>query len=969
LQNTEIGLAVMGKRILRIRPDGTQEAPEEMLWRVSNFVARAEEYYDQTKGNSERFARQIYEIQDNQDFFFNSPTYTGAGTELGQLSACFVCPIDDSLTTPQGTGIYDTLRDQALIHQTGGGTGFDFSRIRPKGASVRRSQGVASGPISFMKVYNASTDGIKQGGCFPGNTLVATANGPVPIKDLKKGTLVYAWDGKFVLTPCTDSWVTKRNTEVWKVTTDKGLTILATPDHPFMVRWSGPGSKKEYVKLRDLKPDMPLMPLTRYIKDSEWWISLHDGHDTRMPEHIWMALELGITGEHIHHKDGKHLNNRPDNLIGTSHSEHASYHGKLRYEEGNHPFLHLTEAQRTKGVDGWKEWYHGLSDAERDAYWQKVSAAKSEWNKRRMADGTHNFVTNHPWKDEGTKLKAKMSRIAASIWKVLGKGLPVTESDWEKSAKDAGLYNAQRFTMKAILDVFGSWNNAMAYVDTRNHRVVSVEFSHLEDVYNVEVPGPHNYVVCDEEMRGVVVSNTRRGANMGIIRIDHPDVLEFIHCKDDTTQITNFNISIAVTDAFMAALEVGDDYELVHQGISYGSVSAQFVWDQMLQSAWKTGEPGIVFIDRINRRNPNNGAEVIEATNPCGEQPLPPYASCNLGSINLGNFVVDPYSHQARVDWDRLSKVVRIATHALDNIIDMNSYPIPQLREKALRDRRIGLGVMGWAEMLVALTVPYDCVQATATAFDVRSFIKYHSLQESKSLAVSRGVYPDWVSSQWATACVPTRNATLMTVAPTGTISLFASKPNQPCSGGIEPKFAVAMTRNQAGMTMLDVDGQFRALAERHNFWSEELEAHLMEHGHLKTDLVPYWVTRLFPMANDIAPEWHVKMQAAWQGDDREDIEQTICAAVSKTINFANSATIEDVSTAYRLAWETGCKGVTVYRDGSRWGQVLTAGKKTDEPKEVSLLSVAQEMIETSCAHGSCEIPVAFTESEVICST
>lgn len=589
MELTHISKTVLEKRYLRLKQDGSKENPHEMLLRVASTIAAEDRKWNRSDEQIQALQQEFYDLMDRQDFMPNSPTFTGAGTPIGQLSACFVLPVGDSL--PE---IYETMKQAALIHQTGGGTGFAFSRLRPAGDVVRSSQGVASGPVSFLKVYNASTEAVKQGG-------------------------------------------------------------------------------------------------------------------------------------------------------------------------------------------------------------------------------------------------------------------------------------------------------------------------------------------------------TRRGANMGILRVDHPDIMEFIACKEDLTQITNFNISIGITDAFMAALEAGTEYDLLNprSGEPVGQLSAKDVWERLVLCAWTTGEPGIVFIDRMNRRNPNNHAEVIEATNPCGEQPLPPYGSCNLGSINLANFVLEPYTAGARVDWDRLAHVTHQTTHFLDNVIDANKYPLEQLAEKARRDRRIGLGVMGWAEMLVQLGLAYDSEEGCNKASEVMTFIKKESAVMSGRLAEERGVYPEWEGSMWAQAGLKVRNATLTTVAPTGTISIIAARPEMPVSGGCEPKFAIVFTRNQAGSIMLDVDGQFETVAKAEGWYSEELMQEVAAKGSCRgVDGVPEKWQNVFVVANEIEPYWHVRMQAAFQGGDETDVlTQPLDAACSKTINFANQATLEDVREAYDLAWKLGLKGITVYRDGSRWGQVLTVGK-TEEKKE-----------------------------------
>lgn len=335
-----------------------------------------------------------------------------------------------------------------------------------------------------------------------------------------------------------------------------------------------------------------------------------------------------------------------------------------------------------------------------------------------------------------------------------------------------------------------------------------------------------------------------------------------------------------------------------------------------------------------------------------GEQPLPPYSSCNLGSINLANFVSNPYTEYASVDWERLRRVSKIATQFLDQVIDVNKYPIEKIEEKSKKDRRIGLGVMGWAEMLVQLMIPYDSEEARLMAAHVMEDIKLSSSITSHELAKKRGAYPEWKGSMWHHESPQQlmRNATLTTVAPTGTISMLAAKPSMPCSGGIEPKFALAFVRNQAGLTYLDIDGQFENIAKLEGWYSDNLMKRIAENGSCKgLDEVPQKWRNIFVTANEISPEAHVLMQAAFQNGcsnkRRKCFGTPIDAAVSKTINFSNTATIDDVENSYILAWKSGLKGITVYRDGSRQGQVLTAGsEQKNEIKDKDNASVQNEL-------------------------
>jgi ribonucleoside-diphosphate reductase alpha chain len=582
-------ITVLEKRYL-IKDDGGKpvESPEDLFWRVARTIAEADRRYGVPVATVEEVAQAFYGLMAQRLFVPNSPTLMNAGRPLGQLSACFVLPVDDALSNGK-SGIYDTLRAMALVHQSGGGTGFSFSRLRPKNDIVRSTMGVASGPVSFMSLFDASTDVVKQGG-------------------------------------------------------------------------------------------------------------------------------------------------------------------------------------------------------------------------------------------------------------------------------------------------------------------------------------------------------TRRGANMGILRVDHPDIMEFVTCKDDTSKITNFNISVAVTDAFMAAVEADAMYDLHHPktGKVVGQLNAREVWNRIIHGAWKTGEPGVFFIDKANYYNPVPHLGSYEATNPCGEQPLLPYDVCNLGSINLGAFVKD-----GEIDWDHLRQVVHLSTHFLENVIDANQYPLPEITELAQRIRRIGLGVMGLADLFVKLGVAYDSDEGVALGRRIQQFVDEEAKVESERLARERGVFPEWERSIWGPDQTAARgprgervrpirrlrNCNVTTVAPTGTISIIAG-----CSSGIEPLFAVAFMRNQAGVLMPDVNEDFVAIARREGWYSEDLMRRIAEAGHIAFPEVPEQWQRVFVTANHIKPEWHIRMQAAFQ--EFND------SAISKTCNFAQDASEEYVEEIYRLAYRLNCKGVTVYRDGSRDMQVLSTGTTARKVQE-----------------------------------
>ena len=603
---SENARVVLGLRYLKKNEKGEPvEEPETMFWRVARVIAEEDRRHGATDAAIDEVARQFYDLMSTGTFEPNSPTLMNAGRPLGQLSACFVLPVDDALSNGE-CGIYDTLKSMALVHQSGGGTGFSFSRLRTEGDTVRSTMGVASGPVSFMRLYDSSTEVVKQGG-------------------------------------------------------------------------------------------------------------------------------------------------------------------------------------------------------------------------------------------------------------------------------------------------------------------------------------------------------TRRGANMGILRVDHPDIRAFITCKNDTSQITNFNISVAITDAFMQAVANDEDYDLVspRTGDVVGRENASEIFDMIVQGAWKTGEPGVFFIDRANEFNPVPALGRYEATNPCGEQPLLPYDVCNLGSLNLGLFVRRGFSWGEdpgrAIDWDALRRVVHLCVHFLDNVIDANRYPLPQITELAENIRRIGLGVMGWADMLVRLGIPYDSDAAVKLAETVMHFIDEEAKVASEKLAERRGVFGAWPESIWGPdeSCArrpdgsrvrpkrALRNCNLDTVAPTGTISIFAG-----CSGGIEPLFAVAFMRNQAGVLMPDVNEDFVRIAREGGWYSEELMERVAESGHIHHEEVPEDVQRVFVTSHDITPQWHVRMQAAFQ--------KYTDAAISKTTNFPHEATPEDVREIYELAFELECKGVTVYRDGSRPMQVLSTGKTEKKPETTS--DIEQEL-------------------------
>lgn len=543
------------------------ETPEELIWRVAKAVAKPEKKYGATSREVEIVSERFAELMSNLEFLPNSPTLMNAGTPIGQLSACFVVPIEDSIES-----IFSAVKNMAAIHQSGGGTGFSFSKLRPRGDCVKSTGGVASGPVSFMRVFDISTEVIKQGG-------------------------------------------------------------------------------------------------------------------------------------------------------------------------------------------------------------------------------------------------------------------------------------------------------------------------------------------------------RRRGANMGVLRVDHPDILEFISAKKDLKSLRNFNISVAVTEKYMKAVLADKKYSLINPrtGKKTGELSARKVFDLIAQNAWETGEPGLLFIDEINKHNPTPTLGVIESTNPCGEQPLLPYESCNLGSINLTKMLSGK-----EINWVKLKAAVHDAVRFLDNVIDATRFPLPEIEEKTKANRKIGLGVMGFAEMLIMMEIPYNSEKALRTAEKIMSFITAEARKKSAELGRERGSFPNFKKSVWAKKYRYMRNATITTIAPTGTLSIIAGT-----SSGIEPLFAIAYVRNVLNSSKLpEINKLFIETAKEKGFYSQKLMEEVALKGSLMgVSSVPEKIRKLFLTAHEITPEWHVRMQAAFQ--------KYTDNAVSKTINLPSDATIEDVKSAFLLAHKLKCKGITVYRYNSRDEQVLNLGSVT----------------------------------------
>ncbi|MDZ4246219.1 MAG: vitamin B12-dependent ribonucleotide reductase [Dehalococcoidia bacterium] len=474
--------------------------------------------------------------------------------------------------------------------------------------------------------------------------------------------------------------------------------------------------------------------------------------------------------------------------------------------------------------------------------------------------------------------------------------------------------------------------------------------------------GPVSFIRAFDTATDVIKQGgMRRGANMAVLNVNHPDILRFITVKEDLTSLTNFNLSVAVNSEFIQAVNKGKEYPLINPRTleETGKLKAEEVFNKLVAMAWKTGDPGIIFLDRINESNPTPHLGAIESTNPCGEQPLLPYESCNLGSINLSHMLKEKQDNLV-VDWDKLGSTVETAVRFLDDVIDVNKFPLEEIKEKTRATRKIGLGVMGFADMLIRLRIPYDSEESLSLGENLMRFIDEQATQASVGLARERDVFPAFQGSVYDKSDgLKVRNATRTTIAPTGSLSIIAG-----CSSGIEPLFALSYVRHiMDNDELIEVNPYFEDVARKEGFYSAELMSKLAQ-GALLRDMegIPQWVKDVFVTAHDISPEWHVRMQAAFQKHTDN--------AVSKTVNLPHEATEEDVARIYLQAYQEGLKGITIYRDGCRDNQVLTTGKSTVEKpgelmprKRPKITRGVTEKVTTGC--GNIYITINFDENGV----
>jgi ribonucleoside-diphosphate reductase alpha chain len=988
---TENARLVLARRYLKKDVAGNPtEEPETMFWRVARVIAEEDRKYGASEAAVEELARQFYELMTTGKFEPNSPTLMNAGRPLGQLSACFVLPVDDALSNGK-SGIYDTLKSMALVHQSGGGCvagdahvhttfcGVEtierlYQRVRARGVEEMVEEDHRIMDVRHLGIRTLALDA--DTGKFEPKQVTHLWKWDVPAEKqitvrCEDGSEVTSseWHPFMVLTPAgivekradelevgerlvspnrsvRDSWPVQDLRKVGDTPVDEGLAWLAGC-------FAGAGSLELFrnragdystSRLRVAAPRREVLDRAAAVTSKN---GVHvapfprgeSGWDLSLTNEALVPILTRITGAELegHRTVPEWVGKSPLGVVAAWLGGLVDGGGRVDVEAvevvfpASHPDLarRLTSLLSALGF---------APDVEREGEEVRV-VVSAPARVLELAD----FLQGHVHDPVQAELVAGLREVAAPLIEEVDEipGVRVTFVDRASESKD--FYD---FTVE-------DHNNYLAGGGDGKMLVIhntGFSFSRLRPSGDTVrstmgvASGSVSFMrLYDASTDVVKQGGTRRGANMGILRVDHPDIREFITCKDDTSQITNFNISVAVTDAFMEALEKGENYDLVNPrtGEVVGQEDPREIFDLIVHGAWKTGEPGVFFIDRANEYNPVPKLGSYEATNPCGEQPLLPYDVCNLGSVNVGKFVnLDAPADappEEKIDWEAMGQVVRLSTHFLDNVIDANRYPLQEITELAQTIRRIGLGIMGWADLLVRVGIPYDSPEGVEMGRKVMEFLNEESRKASEKLAEERGVFPAWEESIWGPddTCARRpdgsrirperrlRNCNLTTVAPTGTISIFAG-----CSGGIEPLFAVAFMRNQAGAMMPDVNEDFVRIAKEQGWYSDELMERIAQEGHIHFDEVPDEVQRVFVTSHDITPEWHVRMQAAFQ-------EHTD-SAISKTTNFSFEATEADVRSIYELAFELNCKGVTVYRDGSRPMQVLSTGKtgKSDVSKE-----------------------------------
>jgi ribonucleoside-diphosphate reductase alpha chain len=1006
---------VLAKRYLKKDVQGNPtEEPETMFWRVARVIAEEDRKHGASDAAIEELARQFYELMSTGKFEPNSPTLMNAGRPLGQLSACFVLPVDDALSNGE-SGIYDTLKSMALVHQSGGGTGFSFSRLRSTGDNVRSTMGVASGPVSFMKLYDASTEVVKQGGtrrganmgilrvdhpdirefitCKDDTSQVTNFNISVAITDAFMEAVRTGADYE-LKSPRTGEVVGTENAReifdmivhgAWK-TGEPGVFFIdrANEYNPVPELGSYEATNPCFVGSTRLATDRGLVTMEELWRETmEIRVATDDRVQAIRADEVERRLAgAGLasggaavatevrTGVTLRHAVPvfKTRENWPVLRLDTDEGYQVTATEDHRFftPDGLRTLGELEPGDRILVQSGEGAW---STDLELPAFTPADKLAA------RVARGEAELPTT--WSRELGQL---LGWVVADGW--VSEDLPAGRNV-PNYAVGLLFGGDERELEPQFRERIERWTGMRGNRTEREGRVQVIYRSGLyyflrslglvtEDGRSSRVPealwkAPREAVVGFLQALFTAdgtVNIAGEGGTSCSVRLasSEPELLREVQIL-----LQNFGISSKIRLRRKAgrrempdgkggsrAYEHKAQYELILDRMNrdrfilrIGFLSAakqskaeHFMSRMRKQPARESFLATVTSVEPAGREDvycttePETHSVVVNAfvTAQCGEQPLLPYDVCNLGSVNVGTFVRTDLSDDAapvdRIDWESLRTVVHLATHFLDNVIDANRYPLPQITDLAQNIRRVGLGIMGWADLLVRCGVPYSSPEGVELGRKVMGFLNEESRKASERLAENRGVFPAWEHSIWGpeatcarradgTRVRPERrlrNCNITTVAPTGTISIFAG-----CSGGIEPLFAVAFMRNQAGAMMPDVNGDFVRIAKAQGWYSEALMERIATEGHIHFDEVPAAVQKVFVTAHDITPEWHVRMQAAFQ-------EHTD-SAISKTTNFPHEATEAEVRAIYELAYELDCKGVTVYRDGCRPMQVLSTGK------------------------------------------
>ncbi len=935
MELTKTAEVVLQKRYLLKDEEGkVVETPEEMCWRVAKAIAKAEENY----GNDvEQWAKKFFELIYSQIFMPNSPTLMNAGTSLNQLSACFVIPVEDSIE-----GIFKALTDMAKVQKSGGGTGFSFSRLRPSGDIVKSTMGVASGPVSFMKIFDAATEQIKQGGRRRGaNMGILNVHHP----DIEEFITAKREEGVLrnfnISVAVTDKFMEAlKNGEDYELINPRtGEVVRKIPAKrifDLMVdgawRNGEPGAVFiDTVNKFNPTPHVGEIEATNPCVTSDTWIMTSEG-PRQVRDLIGKKFEAIVNGERWESCD--------EGFFKTGVKEVFRLKTKEGYElrlTSNHPVLKIKKKTRYRIETEWVEvsrlkrgdeivinnnrslnsWQGKYGEAEGyliglligDGTIKRDKVVLSSWGRNEgphsVRKRAYSYVSRFPHRSDfkgWIKVKnrneyrvstAYLKRIVCKLGLEHGKEIT---SEIEKASSDF-----YRGFLQGLFDADGS-------VIGNQSKGVSIRLSQS----NLQLLKAVQRMLLRLGISSKIYENRRKSGKKllpdgrgGLKEYETKDQHELV-ISNDNVLVFFERIGFGDAEKLKKLERLIENYKRRPNRERFTATIDEIVFDG-IEEVYDTSIPGINSFDA-------NGLVVHN----CGEQPLLPYESCNLGSINLAKFVKN-----GDIDWDHLKEVVWTCIRFLDDVVDVNGYPIPEIEEITLANRKIGLGVMGWADMLFLLRIPYDSDEALQLAERVMGFIQEESHKASQALAEERGVFPNWKGSVWEKKGIKMRNATTTTIAPTGTISIIAG-----CSSGIEPIFALAYRRKNIldGEEFFEVNPIFENFLRDSGLYSEELISRIAETGTLEgIEEIPEEIRRVFKCALEISPEWHVRMQAIFQ--------KYTDNAVSKTINMPNSATRQDIEKAFMLAYELGCKGLTVYRDGSREEQVLSLKKREEEKK------------------------------------